>query len=85
MTPCATWQWPTSALGKYLQGLHFFGRQAGDPEEFVVAVQWWLGGTIKLAIVPPLWLLIPEICMRFTFDINVSTIASKYIFQAMDS
>ena len=62
-TTCCTR--PTSTLGKYLQGLHFFGRQAANPQEFVVAVQWWLGGTLKLGLVPALWLLIPEVFMRF--------------------
>ena len=62
-TTCCTR--PTSAFGKYLQGLHFFGRQAANPQEFVVAVQWWLGGTLKLGLVPALWLLIPEVFMRF--------------------
>jgi len=60
--PCCTR--PTSALGKYLQGFHFFGRPAADPQEFVSAVQWWLGGTLRLGLVPVLWLLIPEIFMR---------------------
>ena len=62
-TTCCTR--PTSTLGKYLHGLHFFGRQAANPQEFVVAVQWWLGGTLKLGLVPALWLLIPEVFMRF--------------------
>jgi len=51
---------PTYAFGKYLQGLHFFGRPAADPQEFVAAVHWWLGGTLKLGLVPALWLLISE-------------------------
>ena len=58
---------PTSAFGKYLQGLHFFGRPAADPQEFVAAVNWWLSGTLKLGLVPALWLLIPEVFMRFTW------------------
>ena len=48
-----------------LKGLHFFGVEAGDPKEFVAAVKWWLGGTFRLGLVPALWLLIPEVCMRF--------------------
>ena len=64
LAPAHTTTRPTSTLGKYLQGLHFFGRPAADPQEFVSAVQWWLGGTLRLGLVPVLWLLIPEIFMR---------------------
>jgi len=63
-SPIACCTRPTSALGKYLQGLHFFGRPAANSEEFVSAVRWWLGGTLKLGLVPALWLLLPEIFMR---------------------
>ena len=65
---------PTSAVGKYLQGLHFFGRQAADPQEFVSAVQWWLGGTIRLGLVPALWLLIPEIFLRLDLHLKVKDV-----------
>ena len=33
----------------------------------MAAVQWWLGGTLKLGLVPALWLLIPEVFMRFSW------------------
>ena len=65
---------PTSAVGKYLQGLHFFGRQAADPQEFVSAVQWWLGGTIRLGLVPALWLLIPEIFLRLDLHLKAKDV-----------
>ena len=51
--------------GKHFQGLHFFGKQARDPEEFKAAVRWWLGGTIRLGLVPAIWLLVPEVGLRF--------------------
>ena len=51
--------------GKHFQGLHFFGKQARDPEEFKAAVRWWLGGPIRLGLVPAIWLLVPEVGLRF--------------------
>ena len=52
-------------IAKHFQGLHFFGKQARDPEEFKAAVRWWLGGTIRLGLVPAIWLLVPEVGLRF--------------------
>ena len=66
----STMFWPYF-LPYFNQGLHFFGRQAADAQEFVSAVQWWLGGTIRLGLVPVLWLLIPEIFMRLDLHVKV--------------
>ena len=52
-------------IAKHFQGLHFFGKPARDPEEFKAAVQRWLRGTIRLGLVPAIWLLLPEVGLRF--------------------
>ena len=67
-----------------LKGLHFFGVEAGDPKEFVAAVKWWLGGTFRLGLVPALWLLIPEVCMRFGLTFYCHQ-ANMYHPQALDT
>merc|ERR1719481_1207215 len=42
----------------------FFLKPASNSEEMVSSVNWWLGGVVRLMIVPALWIALPEAFIR---------------------
>jgi hypothetical protein len=51
---------PPSLLLRAISCAHFFGRAAAGPEQLVAAARWWLGGTLRLGLLPGLWIALPE-------------------------
>ena len=44
--------------------MHFFLLPASSPQELVTSVRWWLAGTVRLGLLPGLWVALPEVLVR---------------------
>ena len=81
-TTCCCSRKPPYSIARCFCCLHFFCKPAASPVEFVSAVTWYIGGPVRIILLPGLALFIAEAILDLPFHVT-SGLHMSHIFSKM--